>query len=259
MKLCKTTSVFYYFLAFLYAVAAGGAILGWILSGAASVMFGDLGMVLISAVIIAALVLIFGFIFIYVHGALLLRAPRREDTLIYALYEAAGICFAVLHLCAGMVLNAVGIMNVWLSIVYYGVMLTIPLLGAGAMKQKRQEGVVSDKTTEEQTKKKPSVRHGIYVLAGEYEGKMFALDPEEEVVLGTRSDLCNIVFHDPRISRRHCKIQYSEADNVYYVIDYSTNGTFLMDGTRLPMGRAQSFKLGTKICFENQHHVFQLR
>lgn len=154
MKLCKTTSVFYYFLAFLYAVAAGGAILGWILSGAASVMFGDLGMVLISAVIIAALVLIFGFIFIYVHGALLLRAPRREDTLIYALYEAAGICFAVLHLCAGMVLNAVGIMNVWLSIVYYGVMLTIPLLGAGAMKQKRQEGVVSDKTTEEQTKKK---------------------------------------------------------------------------------------------------------
>ena len=129
MKLCKTTSVFYYFLAFLYAVAAGGAILGWILSGAASVMFGDLGMVLISAVIIAALVLIFGFIFIYVHGALLLRAPRREDTLIYALYEAAGICFAVLHLCAGMVLNAVGIMNVWLSIVYYGVMLTIPLLG----------------------------------------------------------------------------------------------------------------------------------
>ena len=80
MKLCKTTSVFYYFLAFLYAVAAGGAILGWILSGAASVMFGDLGMVLISAVIIAALVLIFGFIFIYVHGALLLRAPRREDT-----------------------------------------------------------------------------------------------------------------------------------------------------------------------------------
>ena len=58
MKLCKTTSVFYYFLAFLYAVAAGGAILGWILSGAASVMFGDLGMVLISAVIIAALVLI---------------------------------------------------------------------------------------------------------------------------------------------------------------------------------------------------------
>lgn len=274
MKLCKTTSVFYYFLAFLYAVAAGGAILGWILSGAASVMFGDLGMVLISAVIIAALVLIFGFIFIYVHGALLLRAPRREDTLIYALYEVAGICFAVLHLCAGMVLNAVGIMNVWLSIVYYGVMLTIPLLGAGAMKQKRQEGVVSGKTTEEQTKKKtvqsaperekkqppkPSVRHGIYVLAGEYEGKMFALDPEEEVVLGTRSDLCNIVFHDPRISRRHCKIQYSEADNVYYVIDYSTNGTFLMDGTRLPMGRAQSFKLGTKICFENQHHVFQLR
>lgn len=103
------------------------------------------------------------------------------------------------------------------------------------------------------------MRHGIYVLAGEYEGKMFALDPEEEVVLGTRPDLCNIVFHDPRISRRHCKIQYSEADNVYYVIDYSTNGTFLMDGTRLPMGRAQSFKLGTKICFENQHHVFQLR
>ena len=210
MKLCKTTSVFYYFLAFLYAVAAGGAILGWILSGAASVMFGDLGMVLISAVIIAALVLIFGFIFIYVHGALLLRAPRREDTLIYALYEAAGICFAVLHLCAGMVLNAVGIMNVWLSIVYYGVMLTIPLLGAGAMKQKRQEGVVSDKTTEEQTKKKtvqsaperekkqppkPSVRHGIYVLAGEYEGKMFALDPEEEVVLGTRifAILCSTI------------------------------------------------------------------
>ena len=78
----------------------------------------------------------------------------RKTALIYALYEAAGICFAVLHLCAGMVLNAVGIMNVWLSIVYYGVMLTIPLLGAGAMKQKRQEGVVSDKTTEEQTKKK---------------------------------------------------------------------------------------------------------
>ena len=227
MKLCKTTSVFYYFLAFLYAVAAGGAILGWILSGAASVMFGDLGMVLISAVIIAALVLIFGFIFIYVHGALLLRAPRREDTLIYALYEAAGICFAVLHLCAGMVLNAVGIMNVWLSIVYYGVMLTIPLL-----EQTKKKTVQSAPEREKKQPPKPSVRHGIYVLAGEYEGKMFALDPEEEVVLGTRSDLCNIVFHDPRISRRHCKIQYSEADNVYYVIDYSTNGTFLMDGPR---------------------------
>ncbi|MBO5489213.1 MAG: FHA domain-containing protein [Eubacterium sp.] len=279
MKFCKVTSVLYYIFAGCYAIGAGGVLLGWFFTGAASAVFGDIGMVPISAAMIVVLTMIFGFVFIYVHSAMLLDSPKRQDVLVYYLYQAASICFAIFHLCGGVVLNSIGFLNVVLSIVYYGVMLTVPILGAVAMKKKREEqgepqeeNVVEKqgkKNAKEETKttkemastkveKKQTLQHGIYVLHGEYEGNFFSMNPEEEVILGTNPNVCNILFTDPKISRRHCKIQYSEVDQLYYIIDYSTNGTFFMDGTRLPMGRVQSCKLGTKICFENQNHIFQL-
>ncbi|MCR5691354.1 MAG: FHA domain-containing protein [Eubacterium sp.] len=276
MKLCKTMAVIYYIFAACMAIASGVVILGWILSGAASAIFGDIGLLPISAAAVAALILIFGFAFIYVHSAMLLQAERREDILIYYLYQAASVCFMLIFICGGIVLNYIGILNIPLSIAFYGTIFLVHFLGAKALKMKRlggklpatdkkksslEEPVFQEESLEdeeEDLEENANLQHGIYVLKGEYAGNFFAMDPEEEVLLGTRPDICNIVFHDNKISRRHCKIKFSQADGLYYVIDYSTNGTFLMDGTRLPMGRAQGFKLGTKICFENQHHVFQL-
>lgn len=94
-------------------------------------------------------------------------------------------------------------------------------------------------------------------LTGEYAGKQLRLSAGATLVLGRDSEHCNLVFESQQISRIHCEIRFSAADNCYYVTDCSSyeNGT-LANGhpmkknvaERLP--RQSTLRLGKTETFE---------
>ena len=94
--------------------------------------------------------------------------------------------------------------------------------------------------------KQHTVQEGaILGVSGEYTGARIPVD--REIIIGRDQNSCNIVITQPDISRRHCGISYDARRNVYAVMDYSSNGTFLEDGTRLRRESATELHAGDVI------------
>lgn len=103
------------------------------------------------------------------------------------------------------------------------------------------------------------VRTGrIRPISGDYAGEKFKLTDGETLVLGRDPALCNIVFRDQNISRRHCAVRYSAAQDRYYVMDLSKNGTFLESGVRLRPQTEMALERGSKIYLINQNNMLML-
>lgn len=96
-------------------------------------------------------------------------------------------------------------------------------------------------------------------LKGEYEGMSFPVTADEQIVVGRDPIVANIILKDPHISRKHCIIRYFEAGNLFYVVDMSSYGTFLEDGTRLEKGKNSELKPGTVICIGDGDEHFKLK
>lgn len=105
-----------------------------------------------------------------------------------------------------------------------------------------------------------SARTGGVLIAesGDYAGAEFELSDGETLVLGRDPAMCSIVFEDHNVSRQHCAIRYSAAEDKYYVTDLSSNGTFLEDGIRLQPQTETAVERGEKIYLSNQKDVFTL-
>lgn len=99
---------------------------------------------------------------------------------------------------------------------------------------------------------------GIRPISGEYAGVKFKLTDGETLMLGRDPALCNIVFRDKNISRRHCAVRYSAAQDRYYVMDLSKNGTFLENGVRLRPQAEMALERGSKIYLMNQNNMLTL-
>ena len=66
--------------------------------------------------------------------------------------------------------------------------------------------------------------------------------------IGRSASQCNIVVDLPNVSRRHCSIIYDEKAGLFYLTDYSTNGTFaggerLVNGAPKPLSPGSIFYL----------------
>ena len=57
----------------------------------------------------------------------------------------------------------------------------------------------------------------------------------------------NVILQDNQISRQHCSIVYDVFRKTYIVRDFSSNGTFLEDGSRLKPNQINELPPGTKI------------
>lgn len=72
--------------------------------------------------------------------------------------------------------------------------------------------------------------HGVIrVLSGKYAGAEIAVNAREYIIVGRDPKQCHIILDAPIVSGVHCKIRFSPEENVYYVLDRSTNGTFLVN------------------------------
>ncbi|MCR4802581.1 MAG: LytTR family transcriptional regulator DNA-binding domain-containing protein [Lachnospiraceae bacterium] len=73
-----------------------------------------------------------------------------------------------------------------------------------------------------------ATKYGLIVgIRGPRQNASFRLYHDEEALLGRDSKQCQIVINDGAISRKHCAIKFDAEKQVYYVCDYSKNGTFV--------------------------------
>lgn len=98
----------------------------------------------------------------------------------------------------------------------------------------------------------------IRCVRGEYEGAEFQLKQKEHLILGTDPEQVNLIFSSPEISRLHCSILCTDKPGKVRITDFSSNGTYLSDGTRLPAGTPAEYSLPCTIFFGNLPQTFEI-
>lgn len=73
-------------------------------------------------------------------------------------------------------------------------------------------------------------------IRGMQKNEMFRLYQGEEIIIGRDRMQSQIVVKNSTISRKHCGIRFDEKEQCYYVCDYSSNGTFIGNWTKLAKG-----------------------
>lgn len=99
---------------------------------------------------------------------------------------------------------------------------------------------------------KENTTGAIIGLSGEYAGAKIPVD-NFSVILGRDQNLCQLVFHGEKISRKHCSVSYDASRKIYVVLDFSMNGTFLNDGVRLLANKENELQPGSQIYIDEQN------
>lgn len=95
-------------------------------------------------------------------------------------------------------------------------------------------------------------------VSGQYKGVEIEFETGEEIILGRDPRCCKLIFEYPKVSRKHCGVQFDAVSNMYRIIDYSSNGTKFADGSVVAAGSYTSVKPGTVFYLANNHEAFRL-
>ena len=87
----------------------------------------------------------------------------------------------------------------------------------------------------------------VSVLSGSMRGAGITVADGETLYVGRDPKWANLVLSEQQISRRHCTITYSTAENCYFVRDESQHGTYLSDGRRLTQGVVTRVEKGSQL------------
>jgi hypothetical protein len=96
--------------------------------------------------------------------------------------------------------------------------------------------------------------------SGMYKNATIRISNGEELIVGRDAALAHIIVdtESEKVSRRHCKIAYDGERMRYYVTDYSSNGTYKEDGTRLASNVSTTLSRGAVIYLGNKRNSFLL-
>ena len=97
-------------------------------------------------------------------------------------------------------------------------------------------------------------------VSGMYIGATIGIPRGEEIVIGRDSAMSHVIVDQnaDKISRKHCGIRFDPSDGMYSVTDYSSNGTFKEDGSRLPSNITVTIPRGTVIVLGSRQTSFRL-
>jgi len=97
-------------------------------------------------------------------------------------------------------------------------------------------------------------------MSGMYAGQTIPLAPNDEMMIGRDGVMCNLIVNQnaEKISRKHCGITFNQAQGVYMVTDYSSNGTFIDGSNRLVRNMPTSMQRGTVIALGSRENRFKL-
>lgn len=93
-------------------------------------------------------------------------------------------------------------------------------------------------------------------IRGEYRGAEIVMRQGEMITLGRDQEICQLVFTDPHISRRHCIVIF-QPDGTYSLTNLSKNGVKLHDGTDLPYNLPMTVPANTAFRL-NEEVVFRV-
>lgn len=117
----------------------------------------------------------------------------------------------------------------------------------------------------EQTVKQTEVEFGmcegkIISLSGHDRGVCYPIKYGEEIIIGKNPYIANIVINKKfeTVSRRHCGIKYDAVNDMYQVIDYSMNGTYINSVRQLCKGVYVNVPRGTIINLAKENLDYKL-
>lgn len=95
-------------------------------------------------------------------------------------------------------------------------------------------------------------------IKGVFAGRTIPIKSGSYIRIGRSQANNEIVLNSPKVSRTHCVVEYDARRRKYRVIDYSSNGTWLMDGRRLVKNQENWLDEGTILVIGNDENVFEL-
>jgi uncharacterized membrane protein YhaH (DUF805 family) len=107
--------------------------------------------------------------------------------------------------------------------------------------------------------RKKSANGYIVGVAGEYSGQNIDIPAGEKIVIGRDAGYSHIVIKNnaAKVSRKHLTVSMGDNGD-YIVVDYSSNGTYKADGTRLAAGVPVRVHAGTVIYLGKENNSFRL-
>lgn len=280
----KFVSVCYFTLAAIFSVCFAAAALAWILLIIASGMLEGGMTFVINGGCIMVLSILMGILMLHIHAGCILWDLEKRDKVVYTFHQITAVLLTFTKLCIGIVGQYLLSKYLFLWILYDLFMLATSILGIVAFsKIKKVTNFVKTESEMLQTTREKGVkdnvlvrqieqaldqknemplpqgkRIGLLAIEGDYRGNFFPMFPCEKLVLGTSLQASNILFHDPKISRQHCMVEYIPEQKMYYITDCSTNGTFLNDGRRIPENTPYPCTPLTRFYFGTNRQMFEL-
>ncbi|MBQ8502755.1 MAG: FHA domain-containing protein [Clostridia bacterium] len=97
-------------------------------------------------------------------------------------------------------------------------------------------------------------------LSGEYANATFDIEPGQALNFGKDPSFSNIIFSatSKYVSRRHCTITFDSQREKYVIVDYSSNGTFIEGGVKLPKNEKVYVQRGAQVFLGNKSVCFIL-
>ncbi|MCM1286987.1 MAG: FHA domain-containing serine/threonine-protein kinase [Clostridium sp.] len=87
----------------------------------------------------------------------------------------------------------------------------------------------------------------IDVLSGRQAGMKYKLPVNTKVIIGRNETMAHIVIkEDLYISKSHCEIFFDSMENVFYMVDHSTNGTYV-EGKKLVKDNIYQVPVGSRV------------
>lgn len=95
---------------------------------------------------------------------------------------------------------------------------------------------------------------------GDYSGYSFPVNPGEEIVIGRDPSISNIIIDQKytTVSKRHCSVRFDPNTQLYTVVDYSSNGTFINGGIKLESYKPLQLASDTVVSIGNGENSFRL-
>lgn len=93
---------------------------------------------------------------------------------------------------------------------------------------------------------------------GKLLGAIIRIKDGKEITIGRDAMKSDIVVNAKTVSRLHCKVIYHKISGDYTVTDYSKNGVYLRDGSRLPVGKAIKVESGEELWLGDGDNILRL-
>lgn len=125
-----------------------------------------------------------------------------------------------------------------------------------------QSAVDSQNEKNEQTTEEKARTSGvIQITNGSMDGFTVPIQDGETLILGKDPRIANIVFSSDykHVSRLHCSVTFDAKTNMYYVVDFSSNGTYFTNKKRLEKEKRTPVNLNTVLVLANDECTILLR